>query len=107
MLRTFALSALIFITATAVIVGVNSIAPPPTHDRIGARCTRACHDKPCTHFDREQADQNLVWLYTQNIALLKRNGLGLSYKEANLVVYVGVVPMTFFLLLWGVVRRRS
>ena len=44
-------------------------------------------------------------LYEKNIALLKENKLGLTYKEINLLIYVVVFPILSGVMLWGVLRK--
>ncbi|WNJ18318.1 hypothetical protein [Pontibacter sp. G13] len=52
-------------------------------------------------------DVNSSWLqtlYVQNIEWLKRNPLGISYQEMNLLVYVVLGPLMLLLLIWGMIR---
>ncbi|MFT5619048.1 MAG: hypothetical protein ACI85I_002285, partial [Arenicella sp.] len=46
-------------------------------------------------------------LYFDNIRLLKNNGLGLTYKEMNLLVYVISYPILVLLLFWNVLPKNK
>ncbi|MEM1009929.1 MAG: hypothetical protein AAGJ35_13105 [Myxococcota bacterium] len=99
---------MVIVILGSVMVLVNRQAPEPTHQRLETRCSRFCHDRYCPHFEAKtgKGHRLLRTLYKKNIALLKANGVGLTYEEANLLVYVVLAPMVLGLLFWLALRKR-
>ena len=93
------------------IVGINETHAPLPHSYASDRCTWHCHDKGCSHFLANQAQQvfpaGFYRLYTSNIQWLKDNPLHLSYREMNILVYVILFPILLLGLLWGLFRKRK
>lgn len=82
-----------------------------SHHRIDDyQCTRYCHDKGCIHYERNIGSNSIFRktaekIYSKNIQLLHQNGMGLSYAEANLLIYVVLIPFFSAILLWGIIRK--
>ncbi|MEO0471599.1 MAG: hypothetical protein AAF206_18360 [Bacteroidota bacterium] len=78
-----------------------------------AKCSRFCHDRYCPHWkDSTQSVKSGSFYdlaqqaYDTNILWLRHNGLGLSYAEMNILVYLILFPILSLLLLWGLIRKR-
>lgn len=92
---------------------VNTTMGTSHHSLDEKECTRYCHDKGCPHYvERQQGRRTssslLIFvekLYTKNIKLLHNNGMGLSYVEANILIYVILIPFFSAILLWGIIRK--
>ena len=105
---------LIGLTITIMVI-VNVTSSSPTDQYIKERCTRYCHNKGCPHFrknfstyqDESPFFRSLHQLYWANIKALKQNGLGLTYQEVNLLLYVVIFPCVTVLLTWGALRKQK
>ena len=93
-----------------IMVVVNETSEAPTFSYYSKKCTRYCHNHGCLHVYTKYDIHSKGYLkamdslYKANIQWLKHNGLGLSYAEINLLLYVIVLPLLMLLLLWGAVR---
>ncbi|MGK0389031.1 MAG: hypothetical protein ACI94Y_001765 [Maribacter sp.] len=94
---------------------VNTAMGISYHGYEKEQCTRYCHDRSCQHSTitkEENVDNYPIIasaekLYYANIRLLHHNGLGLSYAQANILIYVILIPLFSALLLWGIIRKRN
>lgn len=88
---------------------VNTLMGTSHHGYDENECTRYCHDEGCVHYKERVAEndinKNIEAIYYGNIKLLHNNGMGLSYAEANILIYVILIPLFSSLLLWGVIRK--
>lgn len=97
-----------------VMVIVNSSLPKPSTKQNTQQCTRYCHNHSCLHFNQRFVKvkenipdaEKLRKLYVGNIQWLHQNGIGLSYQNANLFIYVVLFPCLSLLLIWGLLRKR-
>ncbi|MFL5753962.1 MAG: hypothetical protein ACJ76F_11185 [Bacteroidia bacterium] len=95
------------------LVLVNSFSSAPTFAYRVDQCTRYCHNKGCRHFnDKLSAEKNSSWLskkafefYSWNISALKKNFLGISYRDMNLLLYVVFLPLLLLLLTYTGFRK--
>ncbi|MCI5057825.1 MAG: hypothetical protein MRY83_17055 [Flavobacteriales bacterium] len=111
LVKTIVICFLFAFTVFIAMLGVNW-GHKGSHDYDPNQCSRYCHDKGCYHIEKKFSDstgENWFKLgsevYRKNILLLKNNGLGLSYKEINLLIYVLLLPIIAFLLLFNLVRK--
>ena len=103
----------ILLTAFSLMVIINLMAPAPTLQHLDNSCTRYCHNVNCPHFQQnfKQYEHTLPMantlrtLYSSNIQALKQNGLGMSYKQVNLFIYVFGFPLITIALAWGAFRK--
>ena len=89
---------------------VNGVHQTPPTGYLEDKCSRYCHNITCKHAIEKQGTEKpmtkfTLRLYEKNIALLKENKLGLTYKEINLLIYVVVFPILSGVMLWGVLRK--
>ena len=91
---------------------VNRSSPPPTHHQVTSRCTRYCHDRACPHFASQSQIlrfapyfKEMVILYRKNIEILGSLP-GLTYKQANILIYVIAFPVFWISILCIIVRQR-
>jgi hypothetical protein len=96
-----------------LMVLVNETSEPYTFEYRKDKCTRYCHNHSCPHTTEKYKNNKsstfsaFEKIYTGNIGWLKNNGMGLSYKEINLLLYAGLTPLIMTLLLWGALRKQS
>jgi hypothetical protein len=96
-----------------LMVIVNETSGPSSIEYRKDKCTRYCHNNTCPHtLDKYRNHStpfiiSLEKIYYENIHWLKNNGIGLSYKEMNLLLYVGLAPLITGLLFWGAMRKQS
>lgn len=112
MKRLLLLLAIVSIPFFIVII-VNETSST-TNTSIKNYCTRACHNKGCTHFNKKRLNkkQNTFVTkhyntYKNNIIWLKNNPFGLSYVQINLLLYVIVFPIASLYLLWRLLKPRT
>ncbi len=91
---------------------VNWLNPKTENTFNPEKCTRYCHSVNCQHSqggkgmkDWSLFAQSMGKLYFSNIRLLKNNGLGLSYQEMNLLIYVIIYPTLVLLLSWNLLPK--
>ncbi|MCI4671033.1 MAG: hypothetical protein MRZ79_23045 [Bacteroidia bacterium] len=108
-MKIFWIICAILFSAILFMWGVNASQPKATHQFDPNKCTRFCHDKGCPHFERRKNSfpDWAVSLYQSNISMLKNNVFGLSYREANVLLYVLLVPILSLTLLWGLLRKKK
>ncbi len=101
----------IFVGLLIGMIGFNALFDPLSDIYQEEKCTRYCHNHPCTHSQLASPQtpyaKFFVKVYVLNIQWLKKNPLGLSYKEMNLLLYVCLFPLFVSFLLWALVRRRK
>ena len=102
----------IFLLCFGTMWTVNHFSPAFTHNKIANRCTRYCHDHGCPHSKRhfsfllsENLSEKLRVLYCKNIEILGRIP-GLTYKQANILIYVILFPAFWMALFWIVIGQR-
>ena len=93
-----------------MMVIVNKVNQVPSDEFSETQCSRYCHNVACKHanekFETEKQMGRIIHsFYKKNIALLKENKLGLTYKEINLLIYVFAFPALSGIMLWGVLRK--
>jgi hypothetical protein len=101
---------LMLICLVSFLFVVNWLAPKPQNSFNPEQCTRYCHNLGCKHSQSDEGNQfakSARKLYFDNIRLLKNNGLGLTYKEMNLLVYVISYPILVLLLFWNVLPKNK
>jgi glycine cleavage system regulatory protein len=94
---------------------VNASASEPGTEYLANRCSRYCHNHGCPHIEQKIEMHKgqypillkLKSIYDGNIALLHNNGMGLSYQQANLLIYVLLSPALMLILLWLAIRKRK
>lgn len=103
---------LLMMTGLGILFLVDGLSPAPTNRLIAERCTRYCHDHPCPHFAERAVGLNSIpgfngmrFLYRKNIELLGRVP-GLTYEQANLLIYVVLLPAAWLTLFWVVIAQR-
>ena len=95
-----------------VMAMVNKLSEAPTSQYKKDKCSRYCHTISCKHVaekykNNESSEMKTAAdLYKSTIFLLRKNGLGLGYKEMNLFIYVGLAPLLMSVLLWTAIRKR-
>lgn len=102
---------LLIVIPLGIMVYINGYGATPTHGFDPEVCTRYCHDHECRHFmamNKEQAVPPVLHrVYDSNIAWLQSRPFGLGYQEANILLYIIVLPIFLVLGLWGVIHRRN
>ena len=106
---------LLVLSPFIIVIVVNSTMNKPTDLLLENQCSRYCHNNGCPHVEsklEKHATQypmlsRLKGIYDMNIALLHQNGMGMSYQQANLFIYVLLLPSLMVLLLWGALRKRK
>lgn len=102
-----------FLFCFGIMFVVNYFSSPPTHEKHSYRCTRYCHDHGCLHVENRYSGLNNCWmlnaagaLYKGNIALLGKIP-GLTYKQANILIYVICFPLLWLFLIMLVLGQRG
>ena len=85
---------------------INETSPAPTEKHLAARCSRYCEHYGCSHatLANSPAYFQLRPLYVATIKGLSMGGNAL-YTTANIIFYVGLIPLLLIGLTYGALRN--
>ena len=92
---------------------INEIpkVPERSHKYTNEYCTWYCHDVTCKHWkDSFKEDGTAIKkmhkeIFDWYVKSLHANGLGLNYKDINLLVFIFGYPFIGSLLVWNLIRK--
>ena len=97
-------------------IGFNACFQKPTADYQVNQCSRYCYFKGCPHFAQKSTRDASTGILTPNkiqkwyeahIRFLKNNPFGLSYRDANLLIYVFLFPIINLILIFKILRLKQ